>query len=103
VARANPSSEQSDQLDAIRRLASVLGAHLLVEQGDDVALVVQRVARERNITYILMGAPAERGALARLLRPSLAARLLRVLPEIDMRIVADRTRAVEREIPEMDQ
>jgi two-component system sensor histidine kinase KdpD len=103
VARANPTPEQSEQIDALRRLASVLGAHLLVEQGDDVALVTQRVARERNTTYILMGAPHERGALARMLRPSLAIRLLRGLPGIDLRIVADRTRAAEREIPEMDQ
>jgi two-component system sensor histidine kinase KdpD len=102
VARANPTAEQSEQLDAIRRLASVLGAHLLIEQDDDVAAVIQRVARERNITYILMGAPHDRGALARLLRPALPALLLRALPEIDLRIVADRTRAVEREAPEMD-
>jgi two-component system sensor histidine kinase KdpD len=102
VARANPTSEQSEQIDALRRLASVLGAHLLVEQGDDVAVVTQRVARERNTTYILMGAPHDRGPLARMLRPSLAIRLLRALPGIDLRIVADRTRAVEREVPEMN-
>jgi len=103
VARANPTAEQNEQLEALRRLASVLGAHLLIESGDDVALVTQRVARERNTTYVLMGPPRERGALARMLRPSLASRLLRALPGIDLRIVADRTRAAEREIPEMDQ
>jgi two-component system, OmpR family, sensor histidine kinase KdpD len=102
VARANPTAVQSEQIDALRRLASVLGAHLLVEPGDDVALVTQRVARERNITYILMGPPHDRGAIARMLRPSLAIRLLRALPGIDLRIVADRTRAAERDIPEMD-
>jgi two-component system, OmpR family, sensor histidine kinase KdpD len=103
VARATPTAEQSEQLEALRRLASVLGAHLLVEQGDDVALVTQRVARERNITYVLMGPPHERGAIARMLRPSLAMRLLQALPGIDLRIVANRTRAAEREIAEMDQ
>ena len=102
VARANPTSAQSEQIEAVRRLASVLGAHLLLEQGDDVAVVIQRVARERNTTYILMGPPHHHGALTRLLRPSLAARLLAALPEIDLRIVADRTRAAERDIPEMD-
>jgi hypothetical protein len=49
-----------------------------------------------------MGAPHDRGALARMLRPSLAIRLVRALPGIDLRIVADRTRAAERDIPEMD-
>jgi two-component system sensor histidine kinase KdpD len=102
VARSNPTAEQSEQLDALRRLASVLGAHLIVEQGEDVALVAQRVAHERATTYILMGPPHERGALSRMLRPSLAVRLLRVLPGIDLRIVADRTRAAERDTPEMD-
>ena len=35
--------------------ASLLGAHLLVEEGDDPAEVVARVARERGTTYVLMG------------------------------------------------
>ena len=50
--------EERDQLDALGRLASVLGAHLLVEQGDDVVETVKRVAGERGTTYILVGPPA---------------------------------------------
>ena len=91
-----PDEEQQDQIEALRRLASVLGAHLLVESGDDIAAVTQRVVRERGITYVLMGTPRERGAISRMLRPSLTHRLLRVLPGIDLRIVADRTLAPER-------
>ena len=53
-----PTPEQRDQLDALRRLASVLGAHLLVEHGDGLVEVVQRVVRERGTTYVLIGAPA---------------------------------------------
>ena len=92
----DPNEEEQDQIEALRRLASVLGAHLLLERGDDVARVTQRVVRERGITYVLMGTPRERGAISRLLRPPLPQRLMRALPGIDLRIVADRTRAPER-------
>ena len=71
-----PSQEEQEQLDALRRLASVLGAHLLVEHGDDVALVTQRVARDRGTTYVLMGTPKPRSALRRLTTPALPYRLL---------------------------
>jgi two-component system sensor histidine kinase KdpD len=91
VSPGQPSQEDQDQLDALRRLASVLGAHLLVEPGNDIAGVVERVARERGTTYVLMGPPADRSALRRLARPSLIHQLLRALPGVDIRIVADRT------------
>ncbi|MDO8213862.1 histidine kinase [Conexibacter sp. CPCC 206217] len=91
-----PPRELSDgetaQLEALRRLAVVLGAHLLIEQGDDLVATVRRVARERGTTYVLIGEPSHRNALQRLLRPSLPSRLLAALPGIDVRIVADRTR-----------
>ncbi|MDW5597576.1 histidine kinase [Conexibacter stalactiti] len=83
---------EAAQLEALRRLAVVLGAHLLVEQGDDLVATVRRVARERGTTYVLIGEPSHRTALQRLLRPSLPSRLLAALPGIDVRIVADRTR-----------
>jgi two-component system sensor histidine kinase KdpD len=93
VSRATePTPEQADELTALRKLASVLGAHLLIEHGDDVAHVVQRVAQERGTTYMLMGTPSERSGLARLTQPALPSRLLRLLPGVDLRIVADRTR-----------
>jgi len=81
-----------EQLDALRRLAVVLGAHLLIEPSDDLVGTVRRVALERGTTYVLIGEPRHRGALQRLLRPSLPSRLLAALPGIDVRIVADRTR-----------
>ncbi len=91
VAEHEPDAEEREQLDALRRLASVLGAHLLVEHGDDVATVTQRVAQDRGTTYLLMGTPKPRGALSRLARTSLPFRLLELLPGVDLRIVADRT------------
>jgi two-component system sensor histidine kinase KdpD len=97
VADHEPREEEQEQLDALRRLASVLGAHLLVEHGDDVALVTQRVARERGTTYVLMGTPQPRSAFRRLTAPALPFRLMGLLPGIDLRIVADRTRRAQED------
>ncbi|HYB31658.1 MAG TPA: histidine kinase [Solirubrobacteraceae bacterium] len=91
VADHDTSEQEREQLDALRRLSSVLGAHLLIEHGDDVAAVAQRVAQDRGTTYVLMGTPKPRGALRRLTQSSLPFRLLELLPGVDLRIVADRT------------
>ena len=84
-----PNAREREQLEALRRLASVLGCHLLIEEGDDIAEIVARVARERGTTYILMGVPSGRRGLRRFSEP-LHDRLLRLLPGVDLRIVADR-------------
>ncbi len=42
-------------MTALRRLASVLGATLLIEEHDDVVAAAARVAKERGITYIMVG------------------------------------------------
>jgi two-component system sensor histidine kinase KdpD len=89
--------ESSAELAAVRRLASVLGAHVLVEEGDVMIDVIERVARERGTTYILMGPPPERSAWQRLTQPSLLFQILRALPGVDLRIVADRTQRPENE------
>ena len=57
VADHEPDEEEREQLDALRRLASVLGAHLLVEHGDDLVRVTREVAHDRGTTYVLIGAP----------------------------------------------
>ncbi len=84
-----PNAREREQLEALRRLASMLGAHLLLEEGDDVAEIAARVARERGTTYLLMGVPRERRGLRRLGEP-LHDRLLKLLPGVNLRIVADR-------------
>jgi two-component system sensor histidine kinase KdpD len=86
-----PDAAERDQLEALRRLATLLGAHLLVEPGDDVAETVQRVAAERGTTYVLMGRPRPRNALRRLTQPALPFRLMHLLPGVDLRLVADRS------------
>jgi two-component system sensor histidine kinase KdpD len=78
-------------LHALRQLASVLGAELLVQEGDDVAETAARVSAERGTTYILLGASRPARGIARLREP-LAQRLVRLAPGVDVRIVADRSR-----------
>jgi two-component system, OmpR family, sensor histidine kinase KdpD len=85
------AGEQAEQLEALRRLGSLLGSTVLVEEGDDLVEVVARVARERGTTYVLMGAPGQRRGLTRLREP-LTEQLLRRLPGVDLRVVADRAR-----------
>jgi two-component system sensor histidine kinase KdpD len=87
----DPSAAEQEQIEALRKLASVLGAHLLVEPGEDIALVTQRIAQDRGTTYVLMGTPKPRSALRRLTQPALPFRLLGLLPGVDVRIVADRS------------
>jgi K+-sensing histidine kinase KdpD len=70
----------------------MLGARLRVEEGEDVAAVAVRVARSLGVTYLIMGTPSERRGLARLSvgsERSLLMRLLRDLPGVDVRVVAD--------------
>jgi two-component system sensor histidine kinase KdpD len=86
-----PSAPDRRRLEELRRLTSMLGAHLRVEEGDDVVEVVARVARESGSTYVLMDRPEPPRGFARLLpgADSLLPRLLRELPGVDVQIVAD--------------
>jgi two-component system, OmpR family, sensor histidine kinase KdpD len=83
-----PRDEQRGQLEELRRLAKILGATFIVEESDDVADAAARVAADRATTYILIGQPHPRGPLGRLREP-LTERLIRKLPGVDVRIVAD--------------
>jgi two-component system sensor histidine kinase KdpD len=86
---APPSAAERGRLEALRRLSSVLGAHLLVVEGPDPVAVLERVARERGTTYVLLGRPAPRRGLGRFGEPLLM-RIVRALPDVDVRVVADR-------------
>jgi two-component system sensor histidine kinase KdpD len=82
--------EQERQVTALRQLASVLGATLLVEEHDDLVAAVARVVRERGSTYIMVGEADPPRGLARLREP-LPQRLMRATPPgVDVRIVAHR-------------
>ncbi|HEY6891623.1 MAG TPA: histidine kinase [Solirubrobacter sp.] len=84
VTGSEPSAEQRTRLEAMRRLTAMLGAHLLVETGDALEILT-RVARERGITYLLLGPPR----ITRFKEPLLL-KILRELPDVDVRVVAQR-------------
>ena len=89
-----PSPEDRKRLEELRRLISMLGARLRVEEGEDVAVVAIGVARALGSTYVLMGTPSPPRGLSRLgggSERTLLMRLLRGLPGVDVRIVADPT------------
>jgi two-component system sensor histidine kinase KdpD len=90
------SSDEQVQLAALRRLAVVLGAHFLEEEGDDLVTAVRRVVKERGSTYVLVGTPDE-SRRREILRGSLVSALVRSLPGVDIRVVANR---VDREAAE---
>jgi two-component system, OmpR family, sensor histidine kinase KdpD len=90
--------EQERSLTALRQLASLLGARLIVEESDAVAKAVADVARRQRSTYILMGRSRPARGLTRLRTP-LSQQLLDLLPGVDVRIVADRAQRPTEEQP----
>ncbi len=85
------SQDEERSLAALRQLASVLGARLLMEESDNLPAAIADVARRQRTTYILMGRPRAARGPARLRTP-LPQRLMELLPGVDVRIVADRGR-----------
>src|SRR5581483_4252554 len=84
-----PTEEEATQLAALRRVASILGAHFIEEEGDDLVDAVRRVAAERGSTYVFVGTPDE-SRRREILGGSLLSRMVRELPGIDIRVVANR-------------
>ena len=87
-----PSAEDRRRLEELRRLTAMLGAQLQVQEGEDVAAVAIELARSLGTTYVFMGTPSERRGLGRLgagSERSLLMRLVRGLPGVDVRVVAD--------------
>jgi two-component system sensor histidine kinase KdpD len=91
---ADLSEDERMQLAALRRLAVVLGAHFLEEEGDDFVTTVRRVVAERGITYVIVGTPDE-SRRREILRGSLVSALVRNLPGVDVRVVANRAKRSE--------
>src|SRR6266516_1387965 len=74
-------------------LAEDLGAEVIRVRSSDIARTLVEVARERQITQIVLGQPA-RSAWEEMLRGSIINRLLRMDPEVDIHLVQ---RARDRE------
>jgi two-component system sensor histidine kinase KdpD len=88
------TEEEQTSLAALRRLAIVLGAHFLEEEGDDLVQTVKRVADERGTTYVFVGTPDE-SRRREILHGSLLSALVRELPGIDIRVTANRAERKE--------
>jgi two-component system sensor histidine kinase KdpD len=82
------TDEEQVALAALRRLAIVLGAHFLEEEGELIPMV-RRVVYERGSTYVFLATPDE-SRRREVLRGSLVSALVRELPGVDIRVVANR-------------
>jgi two-component system, OmpR family, sensor histidine kinase KdpD len=81
--------QEAVSLAALRRLTAILGAHFVELDGDNLPATVKQVVAERGITYVFLGTPDE-SRRTEIVRGSLVSKLIRELPGIDIRIVADR-------------
>ena len=84
-----PRGEDREGLEELAAWRAILGAELIIEEGDDLAETAGRVAAERGTTYVMIGQPERAQGLRRLGEP-LTERLMRELPGIDLRVLADR-------------
>jgi two-component system, OmpR family, sensor histidine kinase KdpD len=87
------TDEEQVALAALRRLSIVLGAHFLEEEGELVA-TVRRVVFERGSTYVFVGTPDE-SRRREILHGSLLSALVRELPGVDIRVIANRADRLE--------
>ena len=84
-----PNDEQRTAIAALRRLCIVLGAHFLEIESDDLVTTVRRTVYERGSTYVFVGTPDE-SRRREILHGSLVSALVRELPGVDIRVVANR-------------
>ena len=85
----SPGSEDNG-LHALRQLTSVLGAHMVVRDSDDLVGAAAEEIAERGTTYVFVGESPPRHGLGRLREP-LPQRLMAAAPRgVDVRIVAAR-------------
>jgi len=84
---ARASEADRKALAANLRIAEDLGAEVIQIPSGDVAMELARVARERNVTRIVIGHSA-RSRWYELLHGSVVNKLLRALSDVDVHVVA---------------
>jgi two-component system, OmpR family, sensor histidine kinase KdpD len=85
-----------ESLDALRRLVAILGGHFIEVESPHLIDAVRQVAGERGTTYVLLGTPDERRR-TEIFRGSLVSALIRALPGVDVRVVANRADRPEQQ------
>jgi two-component system sensor histidine kinase KdpD len=83
------NANERANLEANLRLAEDLGATVTRLQGGNVAEVLAAYVREQHITQVVVGHPA-RSRWQRLTRGAIVDRLLRLLPNVDIHVIAER-------------
>ena len=97
------SADDRGRLSANMKLAAQLGAKVETVAGEDVALQIAEYARASGVTQIVLGrSVVARGRLLR--KPSIADRLIRCVPGIEIHILPDgdalpRLRDAARRVP----
>jgi two-component system sensor histidine kinase KdpD len=83
------TESETVSLAALRRLSAILGAHFIEVEGENLPEQVKQLVAERGSTYVFLGTPDE-SRRTEILRGSLVSKLVRELPGVDIRVVADR-------------
>jgi len=86
---AHASPEAKRRLEEHLRLAEELGAECIRIRADDVATALAQVAHEKNVESIVVG-HSRCGRLAELLGRSIVNKLLRLVRDVDVHVVAER-------------
>lgn len=81
------SDEEKVQLDRNFALARDLGAEVITTTDPDVAVGVQRIAKQRGVTQIVLGHPPKNKFWGLLYRPSLMDKLAQHSDDVDLHIM----------------
>lgn len=83
-----PGSEGRERLSNSLNLARSLGAEILTVAEVDLVEGILQVARREHVSHLVVGKPTESGLLQRLLRNSMADRLIRASGQADILLIA---------------